>query len=132
GKSELLWHAHEGKQFAGPAWFGEPSTVGHSLWVDDREYLKALQLDRDALPDGVDAALSHGTSALILGFRDPEEETRPDAKVLLDKIGASVAKSFFPAMVEGRLCKLAVSLQHVLDGRIVSVMPVQPEKSVPE
>lgn len=129
GRTELTWHRFENVPYAGPGWFGtEP--FGQSVWTNDATALKDLCLDRDTrLPFGVDLQSSWGTSALVVGFRDPEGEGTEDPSYLLKKIGEAAAENFFPAIL-GK--KLRVILEHNVDGNLMSQVEISPDEYVPE
>lgn len=130
GRTELTWHRFEGESFAGPGWFGsEP--YGRSNWVTDDSILKELCLDRETrLPAGVDIqSAGGGTSALVVGFRDPEGEGSEDVTDLLRKIGRAAAENFFPAIL-GK--QLRVVLEHNVDGIRRSQLEISPDEYIPE
>jgi len=129
GRTELTWHRFEDKPYAGPGWFGlEPH--GQSVWTNDPSALKDLCLDRDTrLPSGVDLQSSWGTSALVVGFRDPEGEGTEDISDLLKKIGVAAAENFFPAILNKQL---RVVLEHSVDGNLRSQVEISPDDYVPE
>jgi RNA polymerase primary sigma factor len=129
GRTELTWHSLEGRQWAGPGWFGIPQH-GQSFWIVHDQTLHHLQLDRETrLPPGVDPRQAPGTSALVLAFRDPESEIRPDVEELMGKIACAVAENFFPAIVVDRL---KVRIDHVVDGELRRSLEVDPHRYVPE
>ncbi|NOT08197.1 MAG: helix-turn-helix transcriptional regulator [Gemmatimonadales bacterium] len=129
GRSELTWHKVESQPFAGPGWLGI-GEFGNSHWVDPSDVaLINLQLKRNDLPTGVSAGRSSGTSALILGFRDPESEVRMDVEELLGKLARSAAENFWPAMLVGRL---RVSIEHMRDSVLLNQRIVEPREYVPE
>lgn len=129
GRTELTWHAMVRKQWAGPGWFGTKQ-LGHSVWIEDPELLRDLQLDREStLPPGLDAHGAGGTSALVLAFRDPEAEARPDVSALITEISRAAAENFFPAIISNRLL---VRIEHIVDGQPRSAVNVDPDLFVPE
>jgi transcriptional regulator with XRE-family HTH domain len=129
GRTELTWHAWGGRQWAGPGWFGT-AELGHSLWINESEFLRELQLDREStLPPGVDVHAVGGTSALVLAFKDPEAEARPDINTLMTEISRAAAENFFPAIISDRL---RVRVEHLVDGQLRSAVDVDPDRFVPE
>ncbi len=129
GRTELTWHRVGESDFAGPGWFGEPE-IGGSIWETDSALLKAMCLDRDSrLPAGLDVQHSFGTSALVIGFRDPESEGYEDTSELLENLARSAAENFFPAIIDR---KLRVIVEHVVDDVVREQREVSPQVYVPE
>lgn len=102
GRSKLPTHTTEegGAQFQGAGWFcrvedtpdgGRPV----SFWGEEAEQ-KANDL-RIARPE------TTGTTALVLGFRDPTRDERPDFQELSDQFVTASAKYFWPAIHRGDL-----------------------------
>lgn len=97
GRSELPYHEAAGHKFSGAGWYGIPQHVDHgrraiSAWDGDSEGL-ALQgrLFRDL-------TLGTGTSILVVGFREPQqEEVRPVKQVAHD-VANIAAKWFWPTI----------------------------------
>ena len=130
GKTELTWHLPEAEPpCAGPGWLGKKDTSGHSVWTKVRALLGALQLDREDLPEGWPKNRVSGTSALIVGFSDPEEEGSPNSQDILHKLKEQVAVNFFPHIKND---KLAVTVEHVLDGKLETSEVVDPDTFVQE
>lgn len=123
GKSELTWHELGGKAFAGPGWLGQPNK--DSAWIAPAA-LKPLYLDRTDLPEGVSTSTASGTSALIVGFRDPRSENAPEADHLLAELRKAAAQNFWPAIVDE---DLKISVGYVLDGDRKSETFVSPDDS---
>lgn len=126
-KAELTWHSwHEGAR-AGPGWLSYPEHT-RSIWLPPAE-LSDLFLDRADLPKGVDESARSGTSLAIVGFRDPQDDRESDPAAILDRIKRAVAENFFPAILEGRM---AVSVEHHVDGEPKKTDVVDPKEYVPE
>ncbi|MFD8982164.1 helix-turn-helix transcriptional regulator [Streptomyces sp. NPDC059564] len=111
GRLDLPWREVDGREFAGPAWFGRPdpdarsTDVARSWWADE-ETVEKLHLTRDSA--------APGTSFLIVGAHDvaslasgagtvDEEENTDDDSVhrvharLVDALG----RNFWAAMTGG-------------------------------
>ncbi|MFD7236841.1 helix-turn-helix transcriptional regulator [Streptomyces syringium] len=111
GRLDLPWHEVDGREFAGPAWFGRPdpdarsTDVARSWWADEATVEK-LHLTREST--------APGTSFLIVGAHDvasltpvtgtvDEEGTEDDDSVhrmharLVDALG----RNFWAAMTGG-------------------------------
>ncbi|MFK8847575.1 hypothetical protein [Streptomyces sp. Ac-502] len=95
GRLELPWHTLDGKDFAGPGWFGvadpERKSTARSWW-GDREAAERLHLERsDASP---------GTSLLVVGVYDGSGETE-DVEDMYERLVASLSRNFWASMVGG-------------------------------
>lgn len=95
GRIELPWHETDGRQFAGPGWFGEldPAEEGEvtrSYW-GNRTLGDDLYLPR---ADGVS-----GTSFLIVGAYDASGEAE-EIEEFADLLSKGLADNFWPAMVD--------------------------------
>lgn len=112
GRVELPSHAVGEHRFSGPGWFGRPVRVANgvraeSLWDEQAlEVAKRLRIDR---PPGVT-----GTTILAVGFRDPTHEGPEDGPQVLERIRASAARFFWPAMHFPRPLRIVVGGQPVV------------------
>jgi len=102
GRSELPFHEAEGHKYAGAGWYGIPQQVDHgtraiSAWDGDAEgRARQGRLFRDT-------TLGTGTSILVVGFREPQqEEVRPVRHVAHD-VANIAAKWFWPTIQRGEL-----------------------------
>lgn len=85
--------------YQGPGWFGhfdsDDDEIPRSIWNGEAEDLaEALHIDR---PD------ASGTSATVVGFRDPTAEEQPSVDDLADDILEASVKYFWPAIHFGDL-----------------------------
>jgi len=99
GRTDLLWHKVGDLTFAGPGWFGlrdqvESDARAVSVW-NNRALAHDLYLDRNQDDTG--------TSILVVGFHDPNSDTRKSVPELADEIARAAARNFWPALVSGRL-----------------------------
>lgn len=96
GRLELPWHALNGEEFAGPAWFGAKDkdrlNSARSWWAD-RATAESLYLER--------ADDSPGTSFLVVGAYDGSGDTE-DLEEMYEQLTAGVAHNFWASMVAGR------------------------------
>lgn len=113
GRAELPYHEVDGEGFMGPGWFGRAVDLGdgrsraESVWSKQAARLAgALGIERP-----VDA---HGTTILVLGFRDPTSERQATTDELVAELSRHAARWFWPAM-QADLRKLEI---HV-DGEAV-------------
>lgn len=124
GRTELAWHAVAGgSAFEGPGWFGKraewSSGASNSVW-NDRALVRDLHLDRPDEP---------GTSIMVVGFHDPEEEGELNPLALMEKLATSTAESFWPVIATGGL---AVSVEYFEGREKVHASQVDPRDYVPE
>lgn len=100
GRTKLSTHKQDGMTYQGAGWLCSPcetndGTRPESLWGDEAAQLvDQLHLDRPAVS---------GTSAMVVGFRDPTRDTRPDMDELADKFLKASVKYFWPAIYRGDL-----------------------------
>ncbi|WP_405501815.1 helix-turn-helix transcriptional regulator [Streptomyces niveus] len=95
GRLELPWHALDGEEFAGPAWFGavdhERSNAARSWWADGAT-AESLYLERsDPAP---------GTSFLVVGAYDGTGDTE-ELEEMQEQLTAGIADNFWASMVGG-------------------------------
>ncbi|MER7909029.1 helix-turn-helix transcriptional regulator [Streptomyces sp. NPDC096068] len=97
GRLELPWHALDGEEYAGPAWFGTPDKGRENAarsWWSDRATAESLYLERsDSAP---------GTSFLVVGAYDGSGDTE-ELEEMHDKLALGVASNFWASMVGGEL-----------------------------
>ncbi|MGW8765004.1 helix-turn-helix transcriptional regulator [Streptomyces sp. NPDC055815] len=95
GRLELPWHALDGEEYAGPAWFGAPDKErGNAArsWWSDRATAESLHLERgDSDP---------GTSFLVVGAYDGSGDAE-DVEEMHEKLALGVARNFWASMVGG-------------------------------
>lgn len=99
GRTDLLWHKVGKLAFAGPGWFGVRDVVQSnvravSVW-NNRLLAHDLYLERNE--DDL------GTSILVVGFHDPNSDSRKSVQELSAEIAQAAARNFWPALVSGRL-----------------------------
>lgn len=104
GRTILPDHvAPDGTLYRGNGWFGVPDETGRagrnvSMWGDDASrFAERLHVDRPVrLP---------GTSATVVGFRDPSGEFDPDAdpSTLATEFEEAAIRWFWPAMLDDDL-----------------------------
>ncbi|MDR9391924.1 MAG: hypothetical protein RI554_07835 [Trueperaceae bacterium] len=126
-KSELAWHDIGGNAYAGPGWYADPGGGFASTWVSP-DRLADLHLDRTDLPDEIDPEEATGTSLLIVGFQDPDQEGTPDGATVVDALERAFAHNFWPAILDR---SLSVHVEHVVDGERKRSVEVDPDDHVP-
>lgn len=103
GRLDLPWRRlADGRAFAGPAWFGEPSP-GHDgatrSWWADADTVDRLHLTRDTS--------APGTSFLIVGVPDTILETPPEGSVNGDRDSDSARIAVLRAMHDELVTRLS-------------------------
>ncbi|MFJ1746046.1 helix-turn-helix transcriptional regulator [Streptomyces sp. NPDC088116] len=95
GRLELPWHALNGDEFAGPAWFGiadrERQNSARSCWADGAT-AESLYLERNDP--------SPGTSFLVVGAYDGSGDTE-ELEEMHEQLTSGVAHNFWASMVGG-------------------------------
>lgn len=132
GRSELTYHEVGKQEFAGPGWFGITSDGGaiKSAWLaDDSDILEALMLRRDILPAGVRSSTATGTSLLIVGFSDPENEADAGIQELADTFAEEAAVNLWPAILSDQLTVLVECYSGDAETPLKSIR-VDPENTV--
>lgn len=102
GRTKLPTHDFgEAEQtYQGAGWLCEPDNTNdgirpQSLWGEDAERMaEKLRVQRTE---------DSGTSAMVVGYRDPKRDTRPDLEELADEVVEAAVKYFWPAICQGDL-----------------------------
>ena len=128
GRLDLPWREVDGRQYAGPAWLGEPDPqrdgAPRSWWADERT-VDELYLTR--------GSGDPGTSFLIVGVHDPAGEAT-DLESMHGVLVRSLAENFWACMVSGRdsAPMLEASVEALRDGRtVVAEERVDPHRYEP-
>jgi hypothetical protein len=104
GRTKLPTHEIDGVTYQGAGWLCNLQNTDDgprpaSLWGEEAEVLaERLHLNRPT---------TSGTSAMVVGFRDPTQDTRPELDELADQFVTAAVKYFWPAIYRGDL-KVAV------------------------
>lgn len=127
GVNQGVVHQLDGSNFQGRGFFGVPETDGHiaSIW-DPPHLVDALQLRRENDRPG--------TSALLVGFYDPDEPEKGlgDVGELRDfakSLTAAIEEEFWPLLTRGRL---RVRIEVLENDRLVYQHVVDPEDQYTE
>ncbi len=129
GRTELPSHECLDGKWNGPGFFGQREPVDNgdrarSIWGSDAESIaQNSHLHRND-EDGT------GTSILVIGFSEPDEENQPDLESLVGSITTATGKWFWPSMVGDppRLTVEAVALNQ--DGSVLLTETAEPEEGV--
>jgi hypothetical protein len=127
GVNQGVIHALDGATHQGRGYFGVPDEHGDiaSMWSDPTT-VRALHLDRDDTRPG--------TTALLLGFYDPDSPDRGlqgghELVKLAGELRQGIEESFWPLLTRGRM---KVSLRVVDDGDTLLDEVVDPEDTYTE
>ena len=97
GRAELPYHQVDGEGFMGPGWFGRAVELEHGRTRAESVWSK--QAARIASALGIERSTdAHGTTILVLGFRDPTSEREPTPDELANALRHHAAEWFWPAM----------------------------------
>ncbi len=97
GRAELPYHEVDGVGFTGPGWFGRAVDLGDHRWRAESVWSSRAS----ALAGQLGLARSgdaHGTSILVLGFREPAAEQQSAPAELAVALRRHAAEWFWPAM----------------------------------
>lgn len=100
GRTKLPTHEYEGVTYQGAGWLcdlkeTEDGPRPESLWGDAAATIaERLHVSRPPVT---------GTSALVVGFRDPTRDTRPEIDELANQFVDAAVKYFWPAIYRGDL-----------------------------
>lgn len=95
GRTKLPTHELGGVTYQGAGWLCDPHKTKEgprpkSLWNKEAEELAdRLNLSRPSVS---------GTSAMVVGYRDPTRDARPDVEELADQFEEAAVKYFWPAI----------------------------------
>ncbi|MFJ9445077.1 helix-turn-helix transcriptional regulator [Kitasatospora sp. NPDC101235] len=146
GRLDLPWREVDGKEFAGPAWFGRPDPTSPSgevvrSWWADEETVEKLYLTRESAAPGTSFLIvgAHDVASLV-STGDSEEEADDDQKGeevvrrmhrrLVDALG----RNFWAAMTGGGDHKphLEASVRTYSNGKLlIDEEPVDPAAAQP-
>jgi hypothetical protein len=125
GVNQGVVHRHHDKGYQGRGFFGRPDSHGHvaSVW-DDPSLVQSLHLARaDRRP---------GTSALLVGFYDPDRPELAldgqDLTTLARELRAGIEENFWPLLTRGGM---GVRIE-VVDGDVRSSEVVDPAETYTE
>lgn len=100
GRTKLPTHDVGGTTYQGAGWLCRPSETSEGVRPDSLWGNEAARLAKDLFVDRPEVS---GTSAMVVGFRDPTRDTRPDLETLADEFIEASVKYFWPAIARGDL-----------------------------
>lgn len=123
GRTKLPTHEQDGSTYQGAGWLCRPweteeGTRPESLWGDEAERL-AEQLH-------VGRPRTSGTSAMVVGYRDPTRDSRPELEELADEFLESSAKYFWPAITRGDLRVFVETPEEKREADVHAVPAIRP------
>ena len=123
GRTKLPTHEFGGVTYQGAGWLCDPHETNEgprpkSLWDEDAEELaERLKLSR---PD------VSGTSAMVVGYRDPTRDARPDVEELADQFEEVAVKYFWPAIYREDLRVVVETDDEEREADVQSVPEIRP------
>ena len=123
GRTKLPTHELDGVTYQGAGWLCDPHETEDgvrpkSLWGDKAERLaERLRLSRPAVS---------GTSAMVVGFRDPTRDIRPDVEELADQFEEAAVKYFWPAICRDDLRVVVETDKGEREADVQSVPEIRP------
>ena len=113
----------EQSAYQGAGWLCRPRRTDDgvrpsSLWGDEASGLaERLHVDREPVS---------GTSAMVVGYRDPTRDTRPDVDELADEFVTAAVKYFWPAMVRGDIHVTVETPEKTREANVYDVPEIRP------
>ena len=108
-------HVLNGEEYESGGWFGEKRTASTGTYAEslfgDEVLAQSLRLDRAASP-------ATGTSALLLGFFEPDEDDDRPLEDIAEEILRSSERWFWPSMM-GPKPSLEVEVTVERDGKVI-------------
>ncbi|MFC7233538.1 hypothetical protein ACFQMM_23170 [Saliphagus sp. GCM10025308] len=123
GRTKLPTHELGDVTYQGAGWFCNPLETDEgirpaSIWGADAVNLaNRLYLER---PEG------SGTSIMVVGYRDPTRDTRPEIEDLADEFVEAAVKYFWPAMQRGDLRVTIETPEDEFEASVENVPAIQP------
>jgi len=123
GRTKLPTHELDGVTYQGAGWLCDPRETEdgprpRSLWeTEAADLAERLKLTR---PD------VSGTSAMVVGFRDPTRDERPGLTELAEQFEEAAVKYFWPAMYRGDLRVVVETPDDEYEADVESVPSISP------
>ncbi len=123
GRTKLPTHELGGVTYQGAGWLCDPHETEDgprpkSLWGEEAEQLaERLNLSRPPVS---------GTSAMVVGYRDPTRDTRPEVVELANKFEEAAVKYFWPAIYRDDLRVVVKTDEEEREADIESVPEIRP------
>lgn len=123
GRTKLPTHELNDVTYQGAGWLCDIQDTDDglrpaSLWGDEaRELAERLHLNRPEVS---------GTSAMVVGFRDPTRDTRPEIDELADQFVTAAVKYFWPALYRDDLTVTVETPEKVHEADVKDVPSIRP------
>lgn len=123
GRTKLPTHELNDVTYQGAGWLCNPRETDdglrpQSIWGDEAEALaERLNLSRPAVS---------GTSAMVVGYRDPTRDTHPEVDELAEQFEAAAVKYFWPAIYRGDLRVVVETDDMEREADVESVPEIRP------
>lgn len=123
GRTKLPTHEMNGVTYQGAGWLCNPVETDDgprpdSLWGEEATTLaERLQVTRPAVS---------GTSAMVVGFRDPTRDKRPEIEELADEFVEAAVKYFWPAIYRGELDVTVETPEETIEADVDDVSAIRP------
>jgi RNA polymerase primary sigma factor len=127
GRIDLPYHESGGEEWQGDGWIGNQADKSRRATSIEGQEALDIVTDELGLSFAEDRLDSTGTTAIVLGFREPNRSRRSPSKVI-NRIQELVAKYYWPLMLEGGL---KVSVQGPDDDDPEEVSPKSVDWLVP-
>lgn len=125
GRTKLPTHRLQdgGPTYQGAGWLCDPVKSDDGVRPGAIEGDRAAELASDVY---LERPPARGTSMLVVGFRDPTRDARPDVDELAEEFRRSAVKYFWPAIYRGDLEVTVESPEETLEADVDSVPEIQP------
>ena len=100
GRTKLPTHERDGRTYQGAGWLCRPVETGDGIRPESLSGSAAAALAEQL---HIDRPATSGTSAMVVGYRDPTRDVQPDLEELCDEFIESAVKYFWPALSRGNL-----------------------------
>lgn len=119
GRIDLPYHESSGKEWQGDGWIGKQSSTDRRNVSYTGDTAAQIAADELHVPAATTRTDTPGTTAVVVGFREPSRSHRSPSAVV-DRIGELAAKYYWPLMTEDGL---TVSVQGPSDSTPREVDP---------
>jgi hypothetical protein len=125
GRTKLPTHElqKDGPAYQGAGWFCDPVRTEDGLRPGAIEGQEAAELSSKLF---LDRPSARGTSMLVVGFRDPTRDMRPDIDELAEEFRRSAVKYFWPAIYHRDLEVSVKSPSETFEADVDSVPEIKP------
>ncbi len=125
GRTKLPTHELAGDEttYQGAGWLCQPNRTDEGVRPEALTGDTAANLATDL---NISRPAVSGTSAMVVEFRDPTRETRPDLEDLADEFVEAAVKYFWPAIYRGDLNVTVETPDQTMEADVDSVPSIKP------